>query len=152
MAAVAEVASLGLPVCQERIGEEVGDETPGERSQDPSSRRQYMFGTPWPTVPSVTLLLSCMSQQKQKPLCQAAVPSIHPSLHPVPGAPDLSSYKIISQIPSQTPPLPSYLSLSRHLSIFIYPVRSLVFCVLHLPYSASLPSSHPRGLPFTGPM
>lgn len=43
-------------------------------------RRQYRFGTPWSTVPSETPPLSCACQQKQKPLCQAAVPSPPPFL------------------------------------------------------------------------
>lgn len=55
--------------------------------RDTSPWRQYVFGTPWPTVPSETPPLSCMCQQKQKPLCQAAIPSTLPSLWSPPSIP-----------------------------------------------------------------
>lgn len=44
----------------------------GQHVRDTSPRHQYSFGTPWLTVPSVILAVSCTCQQKQKPLCQAA--------------------------------------------------------------------------------
>lgn len=51
-----------------------------QRGRDNSPRRQYRFDTPWPAVPSETPRLSCVCQQKQKSLCQAALASVPPSL------------------------------------------------------------------------